>query len=107
MFVFIFVVAIYVFSAICLKRIAEKITPAERSWFAGIPIAKFLLTGWLAGKPGWWTVLMLIPIVNIVVAVMVWLKVAKACGKPAWLGVIVVLVPIGNLVALGHLAFSK
>jgi hypothetical protein len=107
MILFLLMVAIYVFCSICLKRIAEKTSHADKSWYAWVPIANIVLTCLIAGKPAWWTVLMLIPIVNIVVSVMVWLEVAKACGKPAWLGVVVVLVPIGNFVALGHLAFSK
>lgn len=107
MWIFLFAIAIYVFSAICLKRIAEKTGQAEKSWYAWIPIANIVLTCWIAGKPGWWTVFMLIPILNIVFSILIWLKVSKACGKPEWLGVIVVLVPIGNFIALWHLAFSK
>jgi hypothetical protein len=107
MLMFLFVIAIYVFCAICLKRIAEKTGQAAKSWYAWIPIANIVLTCWIAGKPGWWTILMLIPIVNIVFSILIWLEVAKACSKPAWLGVVIVLVPIGNFIALGYLAFSK
>jgi hypothetical protein len=107
MLMVILLIAMYVFCAICLKRIAEKTGQAEKSWYAWIPIANMVLTCWIAGKPGWWTVLMLIPIVNIVFSVIIWINVAKACSKPAWLGWVIVLVPIGNFVAMGHLAFSK
>lgn len=103
----IFIIALYVFSAICLKRIAEKTGHADKSWYAWVPIANIVLTCLIAGKPGWWTVLMFIPLVNIVISILIWLKVAEACKKPAWLGLIVVLVPVGNLIALGILAFSK
>jgi hypothetical protein len=107
MFMFLLVVAVYVFCAICLKRIAEKTGQKEKSWYAWVPIANVILLCWIAGKPTWWVLLMLIPFVNIVIAIMVWMKVAEACAKPAWLGVVIVLVPIGNFIALGHLAFSK
>jgi hypothetical protein len=104
---FLLMVAIYVFCSLCLKRIAEKTGQAEKSWYAWIPIANMVLLCWIAGKPAWWVLLMLIPLVNIVIGIMVWMKAAEACKKPAWLGVIIVLVPIGNFIALGHLAFSK
>ena len=107
MFVFLFIVAAYCFCAVSLKRIAEKAGQSERSWYAWIPIVNVVLLCRIAGRPGWWTILMLIPVVNIVFSIIVWIDVAKACSKPSWLGVVIVLVPIGNFVALGHLAFSK
>lgn len=100
-------IVLYVYSAICLVRIAEKTGHAAKSWFAWIPVANIVLICWVAGKRGWWTALMFIPFVNIVISFILWYKVAIACKKPGWLGIIVVLVPIGNLVALGYLAFSK
>ena len=105
--VLLLIVALYVFSALCLQRIADKTGQAAKSWFAWVPIANVVLTCWIAGKPGWWTVLMFVPFVNIVISLILWFKVAEACKKPGWLGLIVVLVPVGNLAALGVLAFSK
>jgi hypothetical protein len=106
-FVFLLWVAIYVFCAVCIKRIAEKTGQTEKSWYAWVPIANLILLCWIAGKPAWWVILMLIPLVNIVIGIMVWMKVAEACSKPAWLGVVIGLVPIVNFIAMGYLAFSK
>jgi hypothetical protein len=106
-FVFLLWVAIYVFFAVCIKRIAEKTGQTEKSWYAWVPIANAILLCWIAGKPAWWVILMLIPFVNIVIGIIVWMKVAQACSKPAWLGVVIGLVPIVNFFAMGYLAFSK
>ena len=50
-------------------------------WAAIIPIYNLVVLLQIAGKPLWWIVLLFIPIVNIVIAVMVMISVAKAFGK--------------------------
>ena len=50
-------------------------------WAAIIPIYNVIVLLQIAGKPLWWIVLLFIPIVNIVIAVMVMISVAKAFGK--------------------------
>ena len=50
-------------------------------WAAIIPIYNVIVLLQIAGKPLWWMMLLFIPIVNIVIAVMVMISVAKAFGK--------------------------
>ena len=50
-------------------------------WAAIIPIYNVIVLLQIAGKPLWWIVLLFIPIVNIVIAAMVMIGVAKAFGK--------------------------
>lgn len=99
--------ATYVWMAICLQIIANK-TNTPNSWLAWIPIANFYLMCKIAGKPGWWTILFFIPIVNIVFAIIVWMGIAEARGKPSWLGIqgILTIIPLINLVIPGILAFT-
>lgn len=59
----------------------------------------------VAKKPMWWFLLFLIPLVNIVIAIMVWMAVAEARGKPNWWGVLMI-VPLVNLVVPGYLAWA-
>ena len=98
-------IAIYAFSAFCLQTIARK-TDTEHGWLAWIPIANIYIMCKIGGKPGWWTILFFIPIVNIVFLVIVWMGMAEARDKNKWLGLLSI-VPIGNLVFLGYLAFSE
>lgn len=56
-------------------------------WAAIIPIYNFIVLLEIAGKPIWWILLLLIPCVNIVIAILVWIDVAKAFGKGAGFGV--------------------
>lgn len=102
-------IAIYVFFSICLAMIAKKTgRPFDKSFImALIPIANIILLFQMAGKPWWWLFLLLIPVVNIVISVMVWMKICEACGKPGWWGVLICLVPFVNLILLLILAFGK
>jgi hypothetical protein len=94
----------YIYYAICLMVIANK-TNTPNSWLAWIPIANIYLMCKIAGKPGWWVILFFIPIVNIVITIIVWMKIAEARKKPSWLGILIII-PFVNLIIPGYLAFS-
>jgi len=96
--------AIYAFSAICFMKIAEK-TNTENGWCAWIPILNILLMLAIARKPMWWILLMLIPLVNIVIIIMVFVAICQVRGKSGVLA-IGLLIPIVNLIVLGYLAFG-
>jgi hypothetical protein len=56
-------------------------------WGAIIPIYNVILLLQIAGRPIWWIVLMIIPVVNFVVAIIVSIDVAKNFGKGTGFGV--------------------
>ena len=53
----------------------------EPGWAAIIPIYNFLVLLKIAGKPMWWFLLMLIPFVNLIIAIMVMVSLARNFGK--------------------------
>ena len=55
-------------------------------WTALIPIYNLYVLIKLAGRPGWWIFLYLVPLVNIVIAIVVCLDVAKRYGKGGLFG---------------------
>jgi uncharacterized membrane protein YhaH (DUF805 family) len=55
----------------------------QPGWGCIIPIYNLYLLCKMAGRPGWWVLLMLIPLVNIIIAILIWLDIAKAFGKGA------------------------
>jgi hypothetical protein len=57
-------------------------------WASIIPIYNVYVLLKIAGRPGWWLLLYLIPIVNLVVNIIVSIDVAKAFGKSAAFGVV-------------------
>ncbi len=107
-FAFVFVilgVAFYVYHALALSTIAKK-TNTENPWLAWIPIANVVLMLNIAKKPVWWIILLLlVPLVNIVFAVIVWMGIAEAVKKPNWWGILII-VPVVGLIVPGYLAWA-
>jgi hypothetical protein len=56
-------------------------------WAAIVPIYNLVVLLEIAGKPLWWIVLFLIPLVNIVMGIIVSIAVAQKFGKSAGFGV--------------------
>ena len=97
-------VAIYAYIAYALQTIAKK-TNTKDEWLAWIPIVNLYLMVKIAKKPGWWVILLLIPLVHIVFTAIIWVEIAKIRNKPEWLGILMII-PFFNLVVFGVLAFS-
>ena len=72
-------------------------------WAAIVPIYNIIILMEIIGKPAWWVVLMLIPCVNIVMMIIVYLELAKVFGKSAGFGVGLILL---SIVFLPILAFG-
>jgi hypothetical protein len=104
LFVLVFAAAGYIYVSLALQTIANK-TGTINSWLAWIPIANIFLMLSIAKKPMWWFVLCLIPLVNVVILVMIWMGVAEARHKPSWWG-IMTIVPLINIVVPGYLAWA-
>jgi hypothetical protein len=100
----VFAAVAYVYMSLAMQTIAQK-TNTANPWLAWIPIANIVLMLNVGKKPIWWLVLLLIPLVNIVIAIMIWMAVAEARGKPNWWGILMI-VPVVNLVVPGYLAWS-
>jgi len=106
-FIFIFCIILlvaYVYHALALQTIATK-TNTENPWFAWIPILNIILMLNIARKPIWWIVLFLIPLVNIVFIILVWMGIAEARNKPNWWGILII-VPVANIIVPGYLAWA-
>lgn len=97
--------ACYVYLAFSLYTIANKTNQSEIAWMSWIPILNLLPMCRIAGKPDWWILLCLIPCVNIVIMVILWMGIAEARNKPNWWGLLM-LVPCVNIIVPGYLAFS-
>lgn len=104
LFFLVFAAAAYVYMALALQTIAQK-TNTDNAWLAWIPIVNVVLLLNIARKPIWWFLLFLIPLVNIVVGVIVWMGVAEARNKPNWWGILIII-PFVNLIVPGYLAWS-
>lgn len=96
---------VYLFFCYCFKRICEK-TGNEPGILVWIPILQIIPMLQVAKMPAWMIILFLIPIVNLVVAVLMWVKICEARGKSPWL-VVLMFIPIANIAFIPYLAFSE
>ena len=76
--------AIVVVMFAAMRRVFLK--AGQPGWAALVPIYNFVVLLRVAGKPMWWIVLFLIPIVNIVMAILVGIDVAKSFGQSTGFG---------------------
>ncbi len=98
-------VAIYIYSAYCLYIIAQK-TNTPYAWMAWVPILNLALIIMIAGKSLWWLLALLVPFVNLIVAIWLWAKVAEVRNRPWWWGILMLINPV-NLVLLWFMAFRE
>lgn len=68
---------------------------AGRQWWEAIvPIYNIYVLMQIAGKPGWWTVLVFIPLVNFVIIIIVLYNVCLRFGKGGWFTVGIIFLPV-------------
>ena len=71
--------AIAVIGIVAMWKIFTK--AGKPGWAAIIPIYNVYTLLKIVGRPGWWLLLLLIPVVNVVILIIVSLDLAKAYGK--------------------------
>jgi len=81
----IFILLLFVFIIAGFWKTFEK--AGQPGWAAIIPIYNYYILTKIAGKPGWWTLLLCIPYLSFVFFIIVSLDVAKAFGKSSGFGV--------------------
>ncbi len=77
--------AIVVFIIASLWKVFTK--AGHPGWAAIVPIYNAYILCKIAGKPGWWVILMIIPFVNIIISLLVALGIAQNFGKGAGFGI--------------------
>ncbi len=72
-------IVFYLFYGYCYGRIFQK--AGRPLWEGFIPIYNYYVALKIVGRPGWWLILYIIPIVNIVITVIVYYDLARSFGK--------------------------
>lgn len=94
----------YLYMSYCLREIARK-QAFERAWLAWVPVVNIYVLCRVAGKGLLWTVLALVPVVNIVIYPLLFMKLARARGRSRWYGLLLVP-PLVNFIVMWDLAFG-
>lgn len=77
---------------VSLWRIFTK--AGKPGWAALIPIYNSVVLMQVIGRPEWWALLLFVPFVNIYIAVVSTLELAKSFGKSTGFGVLMLFLPV-------------
>lgn len=88
---FVVVVAIALIPLIGVWKLFEK--AGKPGWAAIVPIYNVYILTEIAGMDIMWFILSLVPCVNIVAAVMIWINVCKNFGKDTTYAILIILFP--------------
>jgi hypothetical protein len=91
--------------ALCQCFLGKKMG-LHNNWMAFIPLVNLIHFCRIARKPGKWFFLLLIPLINLFVFLYLFSEIARACGKSAFLGILLMIPPLTPLI-FGYLAFSS
>jgi hypothetical protein len=96
---------IAIFFIVTFWRIFTK--AGQPGWAAIIPIYNYYVILKIVGRPWWWLLLYLIPLVNLVILIIVYVDLAKSFGKSGGFAVgLILLAPIFfPILAFGSAAY--
>jgi hypothetical protein len=75
----VFMAVLWLFLIVALWKVYTK--AGQPGWAVLIPIYNFIVLLQIVRKPLWWLVMCLIPLVNIIFMILVYVELAKAFGK--------------------------
>lgn len=84
-------IAFIVLMIAALWRVFSK--AGQPGWAAIIPIFNVYIMCKVAGRPGWWLLLMLIPFVNLIIAIVLSVDIAKRFGKGVGFAIGMIILP--------------
>lgn len=105
MIMMLFFFGIYFYFTFAQFKIAQKLNH-PKAWHAFVPILNLLQFIQLAGKPMVWFIGLLVPIINIVMLVIMWMEIAKKTGYSSLVGFLTIIPPIG-FITIGMMAFGS
>jgi hypothetical protein len=73
----------------------------QPGWASIVPILNTYFLCKIAGRPGWWVILMFIPFVNLIIWIILCIDIAKSFGKGAGFGIGLLLLPFIFFLILG------
>jgi hypothetical protein len=94
----------YLFMAWCLWRIARELKVGDE-WMAWVPLINVFTLFRVANRPAWGVLLLLIPLVNIVVLAIVFMRLAERRHRLSLYGLLL-FIPIVNFLVMFSLTYD-
>ncbi|HRW77170.1 MAG TPA: DUF5684 domain-containing protein [Candidatus Sabulitectum sp.] len=88
----IFGIVVGLFMIICQWKIIEK--AGKPGWASIIPIYNVIVMLQIAGKPEWWFLLLLVPVANVIIAIITIIALAEKFGQETGFAIGMLLLPI-------------
>lgn len=101
-FLWIIVLGVVIFSIISTWKVYRK--AGKKGWESIIPIYNYIVLLRITHLPMWYLILFLVPIVNIVIMVFIYIELAKKFGESEVFGIGLTFL---NPIFMGMLAFNK
>lgn len=67
----------------------------RKKWEAAVPVYNAIVLMKIIGRPSWWTILLFIPIINLIIFPVVWVETLRSFGKRSGLDIFLVLITLG------------
>lgn len=67
----------------------------RKAWEAAIPVYNALILMKIINRPKWWTLLLFIPIINLILFIVLWVETLRSFGKKSTADTILVIVTLG------------
>ena len=90
-FVLVIQLAVLVLMLAAMWKVFTK--AGQPGWACIIPIYNIYILTKIVGKPGWWVLLMFIPVVNFIIAILLSLALADSFGKGTGFAIGLLLLP--------------
>ncbi|QIH39627.1 signal peptidase I [Flavobacterium sp. Sr18] len=67
----------------------------RKKWEAAVPVYNAIVLMKIIGRPSWWTILLFMPIINLIIFPVVWVETLRSFGKRSGLDTFLVLLTLG------------
>jgi len=90
---FIFFLAVQVIHFLGTWKLYE--SAGRKRWEAAIPVYNAIVLMKIIGRPTWWTILLFIPIINLIMFPVIWVETVRSFGKKSNLDTFLAIVTFG------------
>ncbi|WP_268847618.1 signal peptidase I [Flavobacterium aestivum] len=70
-------------------------TAGRKAWEAAIPVYNAIVLMKIIGRPTWWTILLFIPIINLIMFPVIWVETIRSFGKKTFIDTLLVIGTFG------------
>ncbi len=75
------------------------VSAGRKSWEAAIPVYNAIVLLKIIGRPSWWTVLLFLPIINLILFPVIWIETLRSFGKNSTLDKVLGVATFGLYIA--------